>query len=100
MLEVQTDRGEQQRKRDCERNNQCAAQVSQEHKQDHRNQYDSFGEVVQHRVGGQMHQIAAIQVRNDFYAGRQEVLVEKIHFFVKRLQSVIRILPLAQQDNS
>ena len=40
----------------------------------------SFGEVVQHRVRGVVHQVVAVQVRNDLHARRQNLIVERSTF--------------------
>ena len=60
--------GEQQRKRNGQRHDQRAAHVAQEQEQNDRHQDDAFGQVVQHRVGGEVHQVAAVQERHDLHA--------------------------------
>ena len=45
-------------------------------------QDDALGQVVQHRVGGVVHQVAAVEERNDLHARRQNVLVQLLDFRV------------------
>ena len=78
VVQVQADRGEQQRERNGQRHDQRAAGVAQEQEQDQRHQHDAFGQVVQHRVGGEVHQVAAVEERNDLHARRQDVLVQLV----------------------
>ena len=60
-------------------------------------QDDAFGEVVQHRVGGVVHQIAAVDERNDLHAGRQNVVVQLLDLRVKPFQRRLRIGAFAQR---
>jgi hypothetical protein len=68
-LQLQTGRGEQQRKRNGQRDDDRAAHISQEQKQNDHDQNDAFREVVQHGMRGEVHQIAAVDEGNDFHAG-------------------------------
>ena len=43
-----------------------------------------FGQVVHHRVQGEMQQIAAIHHRNHLHARRQDAVVELVDLFVNR----------------
>ena len=42
-------------------------------------------QIVQHRMRGEAHQIAAIDERNDLHAGRQDVIVQFLNFLVNAL---------------
>ena len=59
--------------------------IAQEQEQNDDDQDDAFGQVVQHGVGGEMHQVAAIEERNDLHAGGQNVVVQLLHFGVNGL---------------
>ena len=72
MTEVETDRSEQQRKRNGERNDQCSANIAEEEKEDDHHQDDALGQVVQHRVRGVVQQVAAVEERNDLHSRREE----------------------------
>ena len=85
VLQVQTNGGEQQGKRNRSGNDEGAADVAQEKKQNDRDQDHSFGQVVQHGVGGEVNQIAAIDERNDLHARGQDVIVHLLDFFVEAL---------------
>ena len=74
--------------------------LPEKQEQNHRHQNDAFGQVVQHRMGGVVQQIAAVEVRNDLHAGRQDVLVQLLHLVVDGLQRRVRIRALAQQHDA
>ena len=57
-------------------------------------------QIVQHRVGGVVHQIAAVEERNDLHAGRQDVLVQFLHFLVNGLQRRVGLRAFAQQHDA
>ena len=63
-------------------------------------QDDAFGQVVQHGVRGVVHQIAAIEKRNDLHARRQDVLVEPLDLGVNAVQRRRRIRALAQEHDA
>ena len=63
-------------------------------------QNDAFGQVVQHRVRGVVHQVAAVEKRNDLHARRQDVLVQLLHLLVDGLQRRVGIGALAQQHDA
>ena len=68
---LKTDGGEQKREGNGQRDDQRAADISEKDKQDDRDQDDSFGQVVQHRMRGQMHQVAAVEERDHLDARRK-----------------------------
>ena len=49
-------------------------------KQNDRDQNHSFAEVVQHRMQGEMQQVAAVQHGNDLHAFGQDAIIELLHF--------------------
>ena len=100
LSQVQTDGREQQRERNGQRHDERAADIAEEQEQDDRHQDDAFGQVVQHGVGGVVDQIAAIEERNDLHAGRQDVIVQLLHFFVDRLQRGVGFGAFAQQHDA
>ena len=63
-----------------------AANVAEEQKQNDRHQDEALGQVVQHGVGGELHQIAAIDEGNDLYAGRQNMVVQLLHFLMQSFE--------------
>ena len=99
-LQVQTGRGEQQRKRNGQRDDDRAANISEKQKQDNHHQDDAFGQVVQHGVSGVVHQIAAVDERNDFHARGQNGVVQFLHLLVNSLQRRVRVGAFAQQHDA
>ena len=71
----QHDHGKQQRKGDRGGDDQRAAQVAQEQPLDQEDEADAHDHVVQHGVGGDVHQRAAIVDALDVHARRQDVAV-------------------------
>ncbi len=100
MSQVQADGGEQQRKRNGQRNDNGAANVPQKQEQNDDDQGHAFGKIVQHRVRGVVNQIVAVQIRNDLYAGRKDVLIQPLHHGVKIFQHGGRVGALAQKDDA
>ena len=64
-LELQTRRGEQKRKRDGQGDDDGSADIPQKQKQNDDDQNDALGEVVQHGMRREVHQIAAVDERDD-----------------------------------
>jgi hypothetical protein len=48
--------------------------------------HDALGQIVHHRVGGQVEQFAAVEERYDLHARRKEVIVQLLRFGVNPLQ--------------
>ena len=72
VAQIQADGGEQQSEGNGERDDDSAAHIAEEEKQDDDDEDDAFAEVVQHRVGGVVEQVAAIEEGNDLDAGRKD----------------------------
>src|ERR1019366_8400579 len=68
MLEVQTDRRKQQRKRDGCGNDQRSPDIPEEEKQDDDNQRHALPQIVQYGVAGEMNEIAAVYKRYNLSA--------------------------------
>ena len=100
VAQVQAQRSEQERKRNGEGDDERAAYVAEEDKEDDCDQNNALGQVVKHGMGGQMHQIAAIQVGNNLHAGRQKMMVEELDLLVQGGQHVIRVGAFTQQHNA
>ena len=98
MFQVKTDRREQQGERNGERDDDGAAHVTQEEHQDDDDQNDAFGEVVQHGVGGEMDEVAAVEEGNNLDALGQNVAVQLLHLGLERFERRIGVRSLLQQD--
>ena len=73
--DLQANGGEQECERNGQRDDERAADVAEEDQQNHRYQNDSLGQIVQHRVGGEVHQIAAVEEWDDGDARREHAMV-------------------------
>ena len=80
--EIETDGSKQESKRNGERDDESAANVAQKQEENDDNENDAFGEVMQHRMGCVVEQIASIEKGNDFDARRQDSIIQFVHFFV------------------
>ena len=97
MTQIKTDGGKQQRERNGERNDQRAANIPQEEKENDHHQDDALGQIVQNRVGGVMQQIAAIQEGNDLDSLGQNLIIELFDLGVNAHQGRIGVVALLQQ---
>ena len=88
------------RERNGQGDDERAAKIPEEEKQNHRDQQDSGGQIVQHGVRGEMKQIAAIEKWDDFHARRQDVVVELFDFLVNGRRAFVGIRALAQQHDA
>ena len=50
---------------------------------------DAFRQVVQHGMSGEMHQVAAVDERNELDAGRQNVVIQLVDFGVDPRECLI-----------
>ena len=57
-------------------------------------------EVVQHGMGGEVHQIAAIDERDHLHARGQNRVVQLLHFFVNSLQRRVGVGAFAQERDA
>ena len=94
LVQIQANRRKQQRKRDRQRYDERPANVSEEEEQDDRNQQHACGQVMQNRVGGEVHQIAPVQERHNPHARRQNLLVQLLHLHVNILDHRIGVRTL------
>src|SRR6266404_1569007 len=99
-VHVETDGCEQQREWNGDRDDECAANISEEDKEDQRYQDHAHGEIVQDGPGGIVNQFAAVQKRDDGYPRWKNALAQLFHFLVNRDQSGVRVCALAQQNDA
>jgi hypothetical protein len=100
MPEVQADGREQERKGNGQSHDQGAAEISQEQKQNNRDQDDALGQIVLHGVRGEMHQVAAVEKWNDLHALGQNVAVQFRDLLVNEVQRFVGPRALAQQHDA
>ena len=100
MTEIEANGGKKQRERDGERNDQSAANIPQEEKENDHHQDDALGQIVQNRVRGVVQQVAAIEERNDLDSRGQNLIVELFDLGVDAHQGRIGIVTLLQQHDA
>src|SRR6266436_4182226 len=100
VVEVETNGGKQQRKWNGQRHNNGAAKIAEKEEKNDGDQQHAFGQVMKHGVRGQMHEVAAVQERNNLHSGRKNALVQLLHLFMNGYQRFIRIGALPQEDDS
>src|SRR5215831_16622702 len=76
---------------------QVAANNSEKEEKNDDNKNHAFGEIVEDGVGGVAKKVAAVQERHDFYARRQDVVVELIDPLVNGVESGLGIRAFAQK---
>ena len=90
-LYVEAGGGKEKRKRNREGDDDRAAHVAQKDKQNEHHQDDAFGEVVQHGVGGEFEEIAAVDQRNQLHARGQDVIVHLLDLGVEPAKRLIGV---------
>ena len=88
---MQKNKGEEQRERNGQRDNDRCAHAHQEENQHDEHQDHPQEQIVFHGVDGQAHQVAAIVVRHDFHVRRQDVLVQLFGFGLDAFQNILRL---------
>src|SRR5208337_4691130 len=100
MPQIQANGGKQQRKRNRQRNDKCAASVAQQNEKNDDDQDHSFGEIVENGVGGVIHQIVPVEIRDDFYSGWKYVVVEPLDHGVDALQHLRGVRSFAEKHDT
>ena len=100
LREVQADGGEQQREWDGERDDERAARIAEEEKEDDGDEQETFGEIVQYGVRGEMHQLAAVEEGDNLHAGREDMFVELLDFGVNADEGLVGVGAFAKQDDA
>ncbi len=99
-LQLETGRGEQQRKRDRQCDDQCSANISKKQKENDHDQNDAFRKVVQHGMRGVVDQVAAINKRNYLYTRRQNVIIQLFNLGMDSRESFVRICAFPQEHDA
>src|SRR5215469_7813504 len=100
MPQIQANGSKEQSKRNGECNNERPAHIAQKDKQDNDNQDHALTEIMENGVGGVVHQIVAVQVRNNLYAGWKYLFIEPPHHSVDAVHGGRRIRALAHEHDS
>ena len=74
--------------------------IAEKEKQNDGDEQDAFTQIVQHGVRRVVHQVAAIQKRNDLHSRRQDMFVQFLHLGVNSFERGIRIRLLCEEHNA
>ena len=97
VLQVQQNRGEQEREGNGDGDDERAAHIAQEQKENQRDQQHSVGQISQHGVRGVVHQIAAVEMRNELHCRGRQLAIGSVQFvdlLVQRIQRGSASAPL------
>src|ERR1700753_2689546 len=75
VAKIEANGSEEQCEWNGDRNNKCGANISKKEKQDDDDEDDALGEVMHHRMGGEVQQVAAIEEGNNLHSRRQEMII-------------------------
>src|ERR1700733_7534043 len=98
VAQIEKDGREQQGERNGERDNEGSTNIEQKQEKDDADQKHAFGQIVHHRVQGEMEQIAAIQHRHHLHPGRQDSVVQLIDFLMNTCERGLFLGTFAHQD--
>jgi hypothetical protein len=96
MLQAEASGGEEQRERHGDGDDDCPAGIPQKQQENDDHQNNAFREVVQDGMGGEVHQVAAVDKGNHLNASGQNVIVHLFDLGVNPAQRLISIGALAQ----
>src|SRR5258705_64469 len=68
--------GEEQGERNRQRHDNRATKIAEKEKENYRNEQHALGQVGKHRVSCQVQEVATIEERTKFYAGRGNLVVQ------------------------
>ena len=100
VAQIKANGGEEQRKGNGQDDDQRRPDIAEEEKQNDRDQQDSFGQIVHHRVRSEVNQVAAVEEGHNFYSGRQEMIVQIVDFLVQCRKHCVAVGAFAQQDDA
>ena len=100
VAEVEADGGKEQREGDGEGDDDGAADVAEEEEEDERDEEDAFEEVVLDGFDGVADELGAVKEGNDFYAGREDVLVELGDFVVDACENGVGVVAFLEEDDA
>src|ERR1700722_8424992 len=100
MAQIQADGSKKQSKGNGQGHNECAAKITQKDEKNDHDQDHAFGKVVQDGVRSVVDQCIPVQVRNDLYSRRENVIVEPLDHGAQALQHGFGVRALAQEDNA
>src|SRR5512146_2786936 len=97
---MQDDKGKQQRQRDGEGYDDGGADADQKKDEHHQHQQHAAQQVALYRVGGQVHQRAAIVIGQNLHVLGQNLLVELPGFFLYPLEHGLGLLAAPHEDDA
>src|ERR1700736_2609174 len=100
MAEIQTNRGEQQRKRYRQRDDQRTTHIAEKQEEDEDDKNDAFGQVTEDSVRGVVNQVTAIEKRNNLCSLGKDSAIQFSHLGFNAAERRIGVLPLLQQHDA
>ena len=100
VAQVEPDGGKEQRERNRQRDDESGTNIEKKQEENDADQNHAFGQVVHHRVQGEMKQIAAIQHGDDLHAGRQDAVVQLVHLLVNGIERGLLLGAFAHQHGA
>src|SRR5271170_5723796 len=97
---MQKYKGEEQRDRNGQRDNDGRTHIYKKENQHDQDQSHPDQHVFFHRADRQTHQIAAVVIRQNFYVGRQDVLVQLFRFRLDSFQYILGLLAAQHHDDA
>src|SRR5690242_14398211 len=97
---MKNDESKQQREGDGERHDDRSPDADQEKNQHDQYQNHPAKQIVLHRVGGQIDELAAVVIRNNFDVGRQNLAVQFLGLRFHALEDVLGLLAAEHEDDA
>ncbi len=92
---------DEQRQRDVERRDDRRARVPEEEKEHDRDEQHAHDQVLEHRVRRELHEVAAVVVRHDVHARRQDVILpDEVDAVVDAFERRRRLAAVAHEDDA
>ena len=77
-----------------------APHIAQQNEKDDNDEDHALGEITQDSVGRVMHQIVAVEIRDNLYSGWKYVIIEPLDHGVDGFQHGRSVRTFAEEDNS
>ncbi len=90
---------EQQREGNRQSDDNRSPHIPQKQEENNHHQNDALPQIVENRMGGVMHQIAAVEKGNHRYAVRKYAMVQLVHLRVDTFQHRVRIGAFAEEND-
>src|SRR5215469_5353854 len=100
ILRMQQDEAKEQSQGNGQGNDNGRANADQEKEQHKEHQNHPAEQIVFYGAGSQLHQVATVVKRTDFYVPGQDHLIQLVRLVLDPFQHVLRLLAAAHQDDT